>query len=96
MKFRDWYNGDVKVEQKKTAESLFEEVVGAGVPSLSSFISWLILNKKIKGFIKESKKKRPKSILDENKKRQVEYLVKNLPNVRELAEEFSRKFKKAK
>lgn len=94
MKFRDWYNGDVKVEQKKTAETLFEEVVGVNIPSLSSFISWLILNKKVKGFIKENKRKKPKSVLDLNEKRQVSYLVKNLHNVRELAEEFSQKFKK--
>lgn len=93
MNFKDWYNGDVKPQKKSTPEDLFESVVGVKVPSLNSFISWLILNKKIKGYIKESNK-RPKSLLDINESRQVAYLTKNVNNIRELAKEFSEKFKK--
>lgn len=95
MSFKNWYYEEGKKETpNNTGESLFESTVGVSIPSLNSFISWLILNKHVKGFIKENKHKKPKSVLDINESKKVSYLVKNIRNIKELALEFSEKFKK--
>lgn len=95
MKFRDFYTNyeEYKKPQKKSEEDLFEEVTGISVPSLNSFVAWLTLHNHIKPYVKSNGKPVPVTKLAENKK--ILYLVRKLPKIKELANEFASKFSKA-
>lgn len=92
--FRDWYETP-KVENvvpKATDESKFFEIVKVEIPSLKSFISWLILNKHITGKVKQKHSNVPVSIISMPIEKKILTLVKLLPKIDTLAKEFNFKF----
>lgn len=93
MRFKDFYSNyenAAKRESRKTPEQMFNEAVGVEVPSLESFVAWLSLNKHIKPYVRSQGKPVPLKSLSENK--QILYIVRKLPTIRELATEFASKF----
>jgi hypothetical protein len=94
MTFRKFYYEEEESSDsvQQGAEAMFSDVVGVEIPSLDSFLSWLILNKKIPGVIKTNAKKKPVSIRGLPDEKKVYYLVKKVPNIEELANEFKEKF----
>jgi hypothetical protein len=92
--FRDWYtNPQNKVEENaSTEESKFYDIVKVEIPSLKSFISWLILNKHITGNVKQRHTNVPVSLLALPVEKRILTLVKELPKIKELADEFNFKF----
>jgi hypothetical protein len=91
MKFSDFYSNYGKID-KKTEEELFFEVVSVQVPSVNSFIAWLVLNKQIKPYLKEANSK-PIPLFILPSARKINHLVRCVPRVKELAQEFAFKFK---
>ena len=91
MKFSDFYNNFGKTE-KKSEEQLFFEVVSVKVPSVNSFIAWLVLNKQLKPYLKETNTK-PVPLFNLHPARKINHLVKSVPRIKELAQEFAFKFK---
>jgi len=91
MKFSDFYNNYGKTD-KKSEEQLFFEVVSVKVPSVNSFIAWLVLNKRIKPYLKEANSK-PIPLFNLPTARKINHLVRHVPRVKELAQEFAFKFK---
>jgi hypothetical protein len=79
--------------KKLTEEEIFEDVVGESVPSVNSFIAWLVLNEHISAHIKLRNSKKPFPIFKLPSDKKVLHVVKNLPNVRILAKEFVEKWK---
>ena len=95
MSFKNFYYDEDETDKvtKVTPEQKFEEAVGCPCPSLNSFCSWLILNKHLKGVIKlRENHKKPVSILDLSPDKKILCLVKMLPNIKKLAEEFHKIF----
>ena len=92
MKFSDFVNNYVKSEARKNEEQLFFEGVSVKVPSVNSFIAWLVLNKQIKPYLKEGNSK-PVPLFNLPGARKINYLVKSVPRIKELAQEFSFKFR---
>ncbi len=91
MKFSDFYNNYGKTE-KKSEEELFFEVVSVKVPSVNSFIAWLVLNKQLKPYLKEANSK-PISLFNLPTARKINHVVRSVPRIKELAQEFAFKFK---
>ena len=91
MKFSDFYSNYGKTD-KKSEEEIFFEVVSVKVPSVNSFIAWLVLNKQIKPYLKETNSK-PLPLFHLPAARKINHLVKSVPRIKELAQEFSFKFK---
>lgn len=95
MAFKDWYYKEDNAEHLKDvnkAEADFEHIVGVAIPSLKSFISWLILKKEITGSIRLQSKKKPISLMSLSDEKKVHYLVKHLKNIDELAKDFNKSF----
>ena len=92
MRFSDFYSNHGKVSEKKSEEELFFEVVRVKIPSVNSFIAWLVLNNKIKPYLKEVNAK-PVPIFNIPAARKINHLVKTVPQIKELAKEFSFKFR---
>lgn len=95
MSFKKWYyNEDDAVDLKPigNAESHFEKVVGVRIPSLKSFISWLILRRKITGTVKLKGKNKPVSLLSLPDEKKIIHLVKKLKDIDDLAKEFNNSF----
>ena len=94
MKFKEFYknyNSLQTVSDKKTEEVLFEEVTGVKLPSMKSFMAWLVLHEHIPPFIKvRNKRPLPVTLIPASQK--ILFLTKKLPNLRELAEDFANKF----
>jgi len=92
MSFKQFYSDYQEAVPLKTEEQLFFEVVSVRVPSVNSFIAWLALNKHIKPYVKYTNRKPlPVFQLPENQK--ILYIVKKVAKIKELAQEFSFKFK---
>jgi len=91
MKFSDFYSNYGKTDNK-TEEELFFEVVSVKVPSVNSFIAWLVLNRQIKPYIKEANTK-PIPLFNLPTARKINFVVRSVPRVKELAQEFAFKFK---
>ena len=92
MKFSEFINNYGRTDSKKSEEQLFFEVVSIKVPSVNSFIAWLVLNKQIKPYLKEGNTK-PIPLFNLPPARKINYLVKTIPRIKELAQEFSFKFR---
>jgi len=92
--FRDWYSNpkDKIDEVVSNDESKFYDVVKVEIPSLKSFISWLILNKHITGSVRQKHTNVPVSILNMPIEKRILTLVRELPRIKELANEFNFKF----
>lgn len=92
--FKDWFsNPKTKVDEKvATEEDKFFDIVKVEIPSLKSFISWLILNKHITGNVKPRHSNVPVSILALPVEKRILTLVKELPKIKELAKDFNFKF----
>jgi hypothetical protein len=84
----------IESEKKLTEEAIFEDIVGANVPSVDSFIAWLSLNEHINTNIKYRKQRKPVSLFKLPTDRKILHLVKKLPNIRVLAKEFTEKWQK--
>jgi hypothetical protein len=97
MKFKKFYSDYDKLPKTsplvKTEEDLFEEVTGVEIPSMKSFVAWLILHEHIPPFIKV-KNGKPIPITNMSESNKILFLTKNLPNLKELACKFSGKFEK--
>jgi len=92
MGFKKFFGEYQESAPQKSEEQLFFEVVSVRVPSVNSFIAWLALNKHIKPYVKYTNRKPlPLFELPENQK--ILYIVKKVPKIKELAQEFSVKFK---
>lgn len=94
MKFKEFYsnfNNMKSVSNKRTEEQLFEDVTGVSLPSMKSFMAWLILHEHIPAFLKR-KSGKPISVIKIPESQKILFLTKKLPNLRELAEQFSKKF----
>lgn len=83
----------VKKEEKLTEETIFQNVVGESVSSVNSFIAWLVLNEHISPHIKLRNSKKPFSVFKLPSDKKILHIVKNLPNIRLLAKEFTEKWK---
>lgn len=97
MKFKDFYKNYSEsnpVSKKKTEEELFEDVTGVKVPSMKSFVAWLVLHEHVPAFIKEKKSGKPIPLMKIPESKKILFLTKNLQNIKQLAEEFSSKFEK--
>lgn len=95
MSFKDFYlNTSLSSKKHLTEEDLFYDVVKIKIPSLKSFIAWLVLKNIIKPYIKESKKSKPIQIDSLSPSLKINFLVKNVKNLKELATYFSNTFKK--
>lgn len=92
MGFKKFYNTWQETAQHKSEEQLFFEVVSVHVPSVNSFIAWLALNKHIKPYVKYTNRK-PLPVFDLPENQKILYIVKKVPKIKELAQEFSFKFK---
>lgn len=92
--FRDWYSDPkTKIDEKTSSpEDKFFDVVKVEIPSLESFISWLILNKHISGNIKQKHSNVPISLVSLPVEKRILTLVKELPKIKQLADEFNFKF----
>lgn len=96
MKFKEFYtnfNTIKSVSAKRTEEQLFEEVTGVALPSMKSFMAWLILHEHIPAFIKR-KSGKPIPVIKIPETQKILFLTKKLPNLKELAETFSNKFER--
>jgi hypothetical protein len=91
MRFSDFYSNHGKTENK-TEEQVFFEVVSVKVPSVNSFIAWLTLKRYIKPYLKEHNSK-PIPLFSLPTSKKINHLVKTIPRIKELAEEFAFKFK---
>lgn len=87
MKFSEFVSNYGKVNPKVSEEQLFFEVVSVKIPSLNSFIAWLVLNKQIKPYLKEGKMK-PIPLFNLPTSLKINYLVKSIPRISELARNF--------
>lgn len=95
MSFKDFYlKSNSSLKQHLSEEELFYDVVKIRIPSLKSFIAWLVLKNVIKPYIKESKKSKPIQIDSLSPALKINFLVKNVNNLKELATYFSNTFKK--
>lgn len=95
MPFKDWYYNEDKAShlaETNVAEKHFEEVVGVKIPSLKSFISWLILKREISGSVKLQNKKKPVSLMSLSDEKKIHILVKKVKNIETLAKEFNKSF----
>ena len=95
MPFKDWYYNEDNAEHLNNvpkAEQEFEDVVGVLIPSLKSFISWLILKREISGSVKLKNRKKPVSIMSLPEEKQIHHLVKKLKKLDELAKDFNKSF----
>lgn len=92
MSFKTFYSNWRESAPNKTEEQLFFEVVSVRVQSVNSFIAWLALNKYIKPYIKYTNRK-PLPIFDLPPNQKILHVVKKVPKIKELAQEFSFKFK---
>jgi hypothetical protein len=92
MKFSDFYNNHGITKTDKSEEQLFLEVVSVKIPSVNSFIAWLVLNRQIKPYMKESNSK-PIPLFNLPAARKINHIVKSVPMIKELAREFAFKFK---
>jgi hypothetical protein len=95
MSFKEFYSTystkDVD-DRKHTDEDMFMDAVGVKIPSLSAFIAWLILNKKIKPYIIDVKYNRPVSLFNIPCNKKILHLVNSLKKIKELSTEFSKKW----
>ena len=91
MRFKQFYQDYQEAVPSKTEEELFFEVVSVKVPSVNSFIAWLALNKHIKPYVKYTDRK-PLPLFDMPESQKILYIVKKVPKIKELAQEFAHKF----
>lgn len=93
--FKNWYyneNGKKQEDiRKDTPEDKLEKVIGFRVHNLKTFISWLILNKHIEGTVKIQHSLVPKQLLGLNVESQINYITKNVKNIKTLAQEFDKR-----
>jgi hypothetical protein len=90
--FEMWfYNSSGKKEDITQAppEAKFFDVVKVKIKSLQSFVAWLILKKHIKGVI-EVKGEKPLALIKLPVEKKIAYLVKNLKDIKDLANEFNK------
>jgi len=92
--FKKWYYAEdsSKDEDLGNGEKIFLEVVGEPVQSLDAFISYLILNKNISGTVKLKNKSKPVSLLSLSEEKKINFLVKKVKNIKDVAEEYNTKF----
>jgi hypothetical protein len=91
--FKEFFNDGPQKEEKVTDESLFKEVTGILLcDSLKTFVAWLVLKRHINPNIRINENTRPKSIFDLGPTTQIKCLVKTLPNLKTLAQEFNIKW----
>jgi hypothetical protein len=94
MGFKDFYsNYKSRGESSKEAspEDKFFDAVGVRIPSLNAFTAWLILNDKIKPYILDVRTDRPKSLFGMPCNERILHFVNKLPQIKKLADEFSKK-----
>lgn len=96
MDFKDFYNKYDNIKSPKrdlTDEEKFFEAVGIKIPSLNAFTAWLILHNKIKPYVLDVRTDRPHSLFNMPASKRILHLVHNLPKIKQLADEFSKKWK---
>lgn len=89
--FSDWYQKPKELKKESTDEDVFFNTIKVRIPSLKSFISWLILNKHITDSIKQRHTNAHISILSLPLETQILNLAK-IKNIKDLAEDFNFKF----
>lgn len=97
MDFKEFFyqeNGSLESKKIVTEEDLFFEATKAQVPSLKAFTAWLVLNNHVSPTIKIKENRKPLSIFEVKASQRVLYLVNEVPNLKELAKEFSFKWSK--
>jgi hypothetical protein len=93
VKFKDFFKDGPKIEKIVTEEDMFLEVTGIRLcDSLKTFVAWLVLKRHLNPNIKINDNTRPKSIFDLETTTQIKCLVKTLPNLKTLAQEFNIKW----
>ena len=95
MKFKEFFAAapkDIADSGKITEEMLFENVTGVNIASMKSFVAWLVLHEHLPAFIKDKKSGKSLPLAKIPPRKKVLILTKTLPNIRQLAEEFSSKF----
>ena len=91
--FKEFFKDGPKKEETVTEEDLFTEVTGIKLcDSLKTFVAWLVLKRHLNPSIKINENTRPKSIFDLGATTQIKCLVKTLPNLKTLAQEFNIKW----
>jgi hypothetical protein len=85
--FKDFFtNGPITQKQ----EDLFLEVTGVKLcDDIQTFIAWLVLKRHLNPNIKLDENTKPKSIFELRSTTQIKCLVKALPNLSSLAQEFN-------
>jgi hypothetical protein len=95
MGFKDFYtNYTAKTSPPKgqSDEEKFFEAVGVKIPNLNAFTAWLVLNEKIKPYVLDARTDRPHSLFNMNSNKRILHFVHCLPQIKQLAEEFSKKW----
>jgi hypothetical protein len=96
MGFKDFYStyNERKTSQHDLSdEEKFFEAVGVQIPNLNAFTAWLVLNDKIKSYVLDMRTDRPHSLFNMPSNKRILHFVHSLPRIKELAEEFSKKWK---
>jgi hypothetical protein len=95
MRFKDYYSNYQGIKSPKkdlTDEEKFFEAVGTKISNLNAFTAWLILNDKIKPYVIDVRSDRPHSLFNMQSNKRILHFVNILPHIKELAEEFSKKW----
>jgi len=93
ISFKEFFHNGPKKPEVVTEEELFSEVTGIKLcDSVQTFIAWLVLKKHINPNIKMNESSRPKSIFELEAPTKIKCLVKTLPNLKNLAQEFNVKW----
>lgn len=88
MAFKDWYEKPKELKKESTDEDAFFDTIKVKIPSLKSFISWLILNKHITGSIKQRHTNAPVLLLSLPIEKKLLYLSK-IKNIEKLTDEYN-------
>lgn len=93
--FIDYFFSENEAEEPKklSEEDLFKEATNIDVPSLKAFTAWLVLNNHLKPTVKLKEDRSKVSVFSLNPTQRVLYLVKNVPQIKELAKQFSFKWR---
>jgi hypothetical protein len=91
--FKEFFFKGPEDNKPVSAEDLFLDVTGVKLcDTLKTFLAWLVLKKHLNPSIKINDTTRPKSIFDLGPTTQIKCLVKTLPNLKTLAQEFNIKW----
>jgi len=95
MGFKDFYtnySAHKAPVQELSDEQKFFEAIGVKIPNLNAFTAWLVLNSKIKPYVLDVRTDRPHSLFNMPANKRILHFVNSLPKIKQLAEEFSKKW----